>query len=116
MTMSERHQQELGEEHAAGHIGYMLPMDERGRPIIHAGPFESGVERERWVMVLSENGAPECLIQEYETPHATQSGKSYVRPGRMIAAEEFYSAELPNDVRIKLYKLLENNPYKKMEK
>jgi hypothetical protein len=93
-----------------------MPIDERGRPIIHAGPFESGVERERWVMVLSENGAPEYLLQEYETPHATQSGKSYVRPGRMIAAEGFYSADLPNDVRIKLYKFLGDNPCKKMEK
>ena len=80
---------------------------ELNRPLIHVGSCAPGEERERWVLDLSDDGTPMALVQEYETPHAHRSGKPYVRPGRVIPADEFRSADLPKDVRIKLYKFLE---------
>jgi hypothetical protein len=97
----------LGIAASVAHIVPMAVSDEHGRPIIHSGPPDIRNERERWIINLDPRGVPECLIQEYETPNALQSGASYVRPGRIVPAEEFYTAELPDEVRRKLYKFIE---------
>ena len=85
----------------------MMRLDEHSRPIVHIGPLDERNERERWVISLNSCGVPESLLQEYETPNATRSGASFVRPGKVISAEQFYTAEMPDEVRQKLYKCLE---------
>jgi hypothetical protein len=85
----------------------MITPDEKGRPAIKIGHPDERNERERWVIVLDSNGRPESLLQEYEIRNATQGGSSYVRPGRMIPAEEFFTAVLADEVRAKLYKFLQ---------
>jgi hypothetical protein len=84
----------------------MTKLDQRRT--IHTGPPDERNERERWVLCLDEHGAPDRLLQEYETRYALQSGGSHVRPGRIaVPATEFFTAELPHEVRRKLYKAIE---------
>jgi hypothetical protein len=85
----------------------MTAPDEQGRPIIHTEDPDARNERERWVLVMGSNAKPEALIQEYETTGAHASGSSYVRPGKTIPADDFGTADLPHEVRHKLYKFLE---------
>lgn len=88
----------------------MWQKDEHGRLIIHAGAWEPGVERERWILISDANGAPDYLLQQFETPHALLSLKSHVRSGRQISKDRFHSApELPQNVREKLDKFLNQN-------
>jgi hypothetical protein len=85
----------------------MTALDEQGRPIIHIEASDARNERERWIMVMGSDGSPEALIQEYETTGAHASGSPHVRPGRTIPADDFGTADLPHEVRHKLYKFLE---------
>lgn len=88
----------------------MVSLDEHGRPVVHTEPpEEDNNERERWVIVLDFSGLPECLMQEFEIRNAHLSGTSYVRPGRAVPAAEFFTAELANEVRRKLYKYLQSD-------
>jgi hypothetical protein len=85
----------------------MTTLDEHGQPIIHAEPFDMRGERQRWVTVLDPSGAPQSLLQEYEKRGAHLSGAPHVRRGRTVPPEEFYTAEIPNDVRAKIYRFLQ---------
>jgi hypothetical protein len=85
----------------------MTALDEQGRPIIHSEDTPNARnERERWVMVKG-SGGPDTLIQEYVTTGAHVSGSSHVRRGMTLSADDFGTADLPHEVRHKLYKFLE---------
>jgi hypothetical protein len=48
-------------------------------------------------------------VQEYETPNALLSGAPYVRTGgRTIPTDQFFTADMADNGRRKLYKFLEN--------
>jgi hypothetical protein len=84
----------------------MAALDEQGRPIIHSEDTPNARnERERWVMVKG-SGGPDTLIQEYVTTGAHASG-SRVRRGMTLSADDFGTADLPHEVRHKLYRFLE---------
>jgi len=85
----------------------MSALDEQGRPIIHSeDTLNARNERERWVMVKGSRG-PDTLIQEYVTTGAHASGSSHVRRRMTLSADDFGTADLPHEVRHKLYKFLE---------
>jgi hypothetical protein len=85
----------------------MAALDEQGRPIIHSeDTTNTRNERERWVMVKG-SGGPDTLIQEYVTTDAHASGSSHVRRGMTLSADDFGTADLPHEVRHKLYEFLE---------
>ena len=85
----------------------MAALDEQGRPIIHSDDTPNARnEHERWVMVKG-SGGPDTLIQEYVTRGAHASGSSHVRRGMTLSADDFGTADLPHEVRHKLYKFLE---------
>ena len=82
----------------------MKALDEQGRPIIHIEDPDAGNERERWIMVMGSDGSPESLVQQYV---AHVSGSPRVRAVRAIPADDFGTADLPHEVRHKLYEFLE---------
>jgi hypothetical protein len=82
----------------------MKALDEQGRPIIHIADPDAGNERERWVMVMGSDGITESLVQQYV---AHVSGSPQVRAVRAIPADDFGTADLPHEVRHKLYEFLE---------
>jgi hypothetical protein len=88
---------------------FMAAIDEQGRPIVHAERPNEHHEREQWVIILDADGRPDTLVQEYATPNAHFSGAAYVRRGRTVHADEFFTAELANEVRSKLYKYIQNH-------
>jgi hypothetical protein len=85
----------------------MTALDEQGRPIIHIEDADARNERERWVMVIGSDGTPESLIQQRVTTGTHPSGSPHVRAMRAIPADDFGTADLPHEVRHKLYKFLE---------
>jgi hypothetical protein len=85
----------------------MTALDEQGRPIIHIEDADARNERERWVMVIGSDGTPESLIQQRVTRGTHPSGSPHVRAMRAIPADDFGTADLPHEVRHKLYKFLE---------
>ena len=91
----------------------MKALDEQGRPIIHIKDRDARNERERWVMVMGSDGTPESLVQQYVTTGAHASESPHVRAERAIPADDFGTADLPHEVRHKLYKFLEEQKAQK---
>jgi len=91
----------------------MTALDEQGRPIIHIEDADARNERERWVMVMGADGSPESLVQQYVTTGAHASESPHVRAERAIPADDFGTADLPHEVRHKLYKFLEEQKAQK---
>jgi hypothetical protein len=85
----------------------MKAPDEQGRPIIHTGDSDAGSGRERWVVVMGSDGNPESLVRQYVTTVAHGSGSPHVRAVSAIPADDFGTADLPHEVRHKLYEFLE---------
>jgi hypothetical protein len=85
----------------------MKSLDEQGRPIIHTGDPDARNGRERWVVVMGSDGKPESLVRQYVTTVAHESGSPHVRAVSAIPADDFGTADLPHEVRHKLYEFLE---------
>jgi len=85
----------------------MKALDEQGRPIIHIKGRDARNERERWVMVMGSDGTPESLVQQHVTTGAHVTRPPHVRALRAIPADDFGTADLPHEVRHKLYEFLE---------
>jgi len=81
-----------------------MTLDEQGRPVIHIEDPDARNERERWVTVMGSDGTPKSLAQEYVMTGAHVSGSPHVRAVRAIPVDDFGAADLPHDVRHKLYK------------
>ena len=84
----------------------MKALDEQGRPIIHIKDRDARNERERWV-VMGSDGTPESLVQQQVTTGAHVTRPPHVRALRAIPADDFGTADLPHEVRHKLYEFLE---------
>ena len=85
----------------------MKALDEQGRSINHIQDHDVGHERERWVMIMGSDGSPESLVQQYVTTGARAAVSPHVRAVRAIPADDFGTADLPHEVRHKLYEFLE---------
>jgi len=85
----------------------MKALDEQGSPIIHIKDRDARNERERWVMVMGSDGTPESLVQQHVTTGAHVTRPPHVRALRAIPADDFGTADLPHEVRHKLYEFLE---------